>query len=148
MPSGRISIDVRNAAVRGRIGASVDETRSVPTASPGGVSLDRFAEAAAAAEGLDIRRVVPLTVLRVQTRNSEYRVVVGADGGVFVEGGRMFPQLTAAYVEGASVGTSCVKAGWILVGLRLELRAGDRRVITSQVLAITTEYTPVAAAVH
>ena len=128
--------------------ASVDDPRSVPLASPGGVSLDRFADAAAAAEGLDIRRVLPLTVLRVRTRNSEYRVVVGDDGGVFVEGGRLFPQLTAAYVEGASVGSSCVKAGWILVGLRLELRAGEQRVITSQVRAITTEYTPVVAAVH
>ena len=133
----------------GESASSVDETRSVPLASPGGVSLDRFAEAAAAAEGLDIRRVVPLTVLRVRTRNSDYRVVVGDDGCVFVEGGRMFPQLTAVYVEGASVGSSCVKAGWILVGLRLELRAGEQRVITSQVRAITTEYTPaIAAAVH
>jgi hypothetical protein len=128
--------------------ASVDDTRSVPLASPGGVSLDRFAEAAAAAEGLDIRRVLPLTVLRVRTRNSDYRVVVGDDGRVFVEGGKMFPQLTAAYVEGASVGSSCVKAGWILIGLRLELRAGEQRVITSQVRAITTEYTPTVAAVH
>lgn len=129
--------------------ASVDETRTVPLAPPGGVSLDRFAEAVAAAEGLDIRRVVPLTVLRVRTRNSDYRVVVGDDGCVFVEGGKMFPQLTAAYVEGASVGSSCVKAGWILVGLRLELRAGEQRVITSQVRAIMTEYTPAGGiAVH
>ena len=122
------------------------DTRTISLAAPGSVSLERFAEVVAAADGLDIRRVVPLTVLRVRTRNSDYRVVVGADGGVLVEGGRMFPQLTAAHVEGASVGSSCVKAGWILVGLRLELRAGEQRVITSQVRAITTEYTPVVAA--
>jgi hypothetical protein len=128
--------------------AAVDDFRTVSLPSPAGVSLERFAEAAAAADGLDVRRVMPLTVLRVRTRNSDYRVVVHEAGAVLVEGGAMFPSLTKAYVEGASVGSSCVKAGWILVGLRLELRAGDRRVITSQVCAITTEYTPVGTAVH
>jgi hypothetical protein len=71
--------------------------------------------------------------------NSLYRVVVTHGTEIYVQGGAFFPDPTSASLEGASVGGSCLRVGWIGVGLLVEFRSGGRRIITSPVRAITTE---------
>jgi hypothetical protein len=44
-----------------------------------------------------------------------------------------------AYVDGASFGGSYLRVGWISAGLSVEIRSAERHIITSPVLAITTE---------
>jgi hypothetical protein len=102
-------------------------------------TLDGFTTEASAANGVCLRELEPMTTLVVRTQNTTYRIVVADEGGVMVEGGRFFPELTTAYLEGASFGGSLLKVGWIAVGLRMELRTQGQRIVTSPVREIATE---------
>ena len=102
-------------------------------------TLDKFVDAVDEADGVHLRHLPPLTTLLVHTRNSQYRLVVTQGTAVFVQGGAFFPDPTPAHLDGASIGGSCLKVGWIGVGLLMEIRAGGRRIITSPVRAIYTE---------
>jgi hypothetical protein len=113
----------------------VTETRSAAT-------LDGFAKATEAVQGVYLRDLEPLTRLVVYTCNSEYQIVVTTDGDVVVEGGRFFDHPTPAVVEGASLGGSFLKVGWIGVGLRMEIRDASRRIVTSPVRRIATDEVP------
>ena len=107
-------------------------------------TLDGFAEETATGRGLDLRDVEPLTTMTIQTRNSHYRVIVTRGTSVVVQGGQFFPDAVAARIDGSGFGGSLLKVGWIGVGMRMEIVAGDQRVITSPVHDISIE--PHAAA--
>jgi len=104
-------------------------------------TLSGFAGEAAGAEGIAIQSLEPGTPLIVQTRNSQYRVVVldGLDLDVIVKGGQRFPDATRVRLEGATAGGSLLKIGWIGVGLRVEMSVDGRRIITSPVRWVTIE---------
>jgi hypothetical protein len=101
--------------------------------------VDNVLELLDRAEGLELRRLKPSATLLVWTWNSLYRLVVGTESDVLVQGGSLFPELTLAHVDGASTGGRLLKTGWIGVGLLLEFRVGVRRFITSPVIAIAIE---------
>lgn len=92
-------------------------------------------------EGIAIQSLEPGTTLIVQTRNSEYRVVVldGTDLDVIVTGGQLFQDATQVRLEGATAGGSLLKIGRIGVGLRVEMSVAGRRIVTSPVRSITIE---------
>ena len=98
-------------------------------------------------EGVHVHRLPPLTTLLVRTTNSVYRIVVMEGCNIYVRGGEFFPDPTAAQLDGASLGGSALKVGWIGVGLLMEIRATGRRIVTSPVRTITTEW-PGRAVVH
>lgn len=100
-------------------------------------TLDRFGDLVNDIECVDLRALPPFTTVLVQTVNSLYRVVTTCGPDVSVQGGDFFPEATSAYLEGASIGGSCLRVGCICVGLFVEIRSCDRRIITSPVLAIT-----------
>lgn len=104
-------------------------------------TLDGFIDETVSAPGLNLMDVEPLTTLLVRTRNSDYRITIAGDASILVQGGRFFPELTAASFDGASCGGSLLKVGWIGLGLRMEFRVGDRRIVTSPVSAIASECT-------
>ena len=110
-------------------------------------TLDGFTAEATCADGVQLRDVEPMTTLVVRTHNSTYRIVVSRETTVLVEGGRFFPELTPAYLEGASFGGSFLKVGWIAIGLRMEIRADGQRIVTSPVREIATEQ-PATSSVH
>ena len=93
-------------------------------------------------EGVHLGHLPPFTTLLVRTVNSLYRVVITNGPEVYVQGGAFFPDPTLAYLDGAGIGGSCLRAGWIGVGLWVEIRSGGRRIITSRVRTIETEQTP------
>jgi len=97
-----------------------------------------FTSAVSSTNGLQLRDLPPMTTLLVRTRNSEYRIVVSSGDEVLVKGGHFFPALTEARFSGASVGGSFLKVGWIGVGLRMEILAEGRRIVTSPVYDIVT----------
>ena len=90
-------------------------------------------------EGVHLSQFAPLTTLLVWTWNSQYRLVVMDHSHVCVQGGACFPGPTSARLDGASKRDGLVMSGWICLGLAMELRAGGMRILTSPVLAITTE---------
>jgi len=108
------------------------------TGSRAAATLDGFAKATEAVQGIYLRDLEPLTRVIVRTCNSEYRILVSTDGEMLVEGGRFFDRPTPAVLEGASLGGSFLKVGWIGVGLRMEIRDESRRIVTSPVRYIDT----------
>jgi hypothetical protein len=102
-------------------------------------TLDRIGDLVDDAAGVHLRALAPFTTLLVWTMNSLYRVIVTHWPEVYVQGGAFFPDPTFAYIAGASCGGSCLRVGWIGAGLFVEIRSGGRHIITSPVLAITTE---------
>ena len=106
-------------------------------------TLEGFVQAANLVDGVSVRDLAPLTTLVVSTCNSRYRIVVSRNAAILVQGGRFFPDVTDARLEGSSMGGSFLKVAWIGVGLRMEISAAGQRIITSPVRAISTE--PAAA---
>jgi len=102
-------------------------------------TLDGFADETADMPGVDLRDVEPLTTIAVRTRNSQYRIIVTRGTSVVVQGGQFFPDAIAARVDGSGFGGSLLKVGWIGIGLRMEIFAGDQRIITSPVRDISIE---------
>jgi hypothetical protein len=100
-------------------------------------TLDRIGDVVEDIECVCVRHLPPFTTLLVRTVNSLYRVVVTQGPDVYVQGGAFFPEATSAYLDGASIGGSCLRIGCICVGLLVEIRSGGRRIITSPVRAIT-----------
>lgn len=88
-------------------------------------------------DGVDLRTLQPCTTLLVRTVNTVYRVVIDEGPEIYVQGGSFFPELTAAYLDGATIAGSCVKAGWIGIGLRVRIRSKGRSIVTSPVCSIT-----------
>lgn len=112
----------------------VDDTTTITRAA----TLSGFTSAVSSTNGVHLRDLAPMTTLFVRTRNSEYRIVISAGDEVLVMGGQFFPSLTEARFSGASVGGSFLKVGWIGVGLRMEILAEGRRIVTSPVYDIIT----------
>jgi hypothetical protein len=91
-------------------------------------------------DGVQIDSLTPGTRVRVQTRNSEYRLTVleGGHRQVLVQGG-ILPTVSEARVEGATDGGAALHSGWIEVNRSLELVCGPQRIITSLVRGISIE---------
>jgi hypothetical protein len=105
-------------------------------------TLDGFSTDASAAGGLHLDGLEPLTTVVVRTCNSVYRIIVSERSSVRVQGGRFFPDMTSAYLNGASAGGSLLKVAWIGIGLCMEISAGGQRFVTSPVCAIDTAPMP------
>jgi len=103
------------------------------------VTLDGFVEETGNIRGLYLRDVEPLTTLIVRTRNSRYRIIVSRDTSAIVQGGRFFPDATPGRIDGSGFGGSFLKVGWIGIGLRMEIFADGRRIITSPVRDISIQ---------
>jgi len=94
--------------------------------------------------GLMLDGLAAGTPIVVSTRHSSYRFVVvdAALRQAKVVGGKMFPEQTDVRIEGATTGASVIKPGWIVVGLRLELSMGLKRITTSSVKSVAVEDVP------
>jgi len=100
-------------------------------------TLAGFVEDAEGDQGIAIESVEPGATLVVRTSHSEYRLIVlsRTERTVLARGGA-FPDETSVVLQGATDGGNLVRAGWIGIGMRLELSAEKRRVITSRVRSI------------
>ena len=102
-------------------------------------TLDGFVDAVSLADGVGLTDVDTLTTLVVRTDNSVYQISILQPYAreVVVQGGAFFPERTRACLSGSSFGGSCLKLGWVGVGLHMEFHAKDQWVITSHVREIT-----------
>jgi hypothetical protein len=98
-------------------------------------TLEAFAEVAGG-PGVSLAALEPLTALTVHTCNSRYRILVSQGREILIQGGAFFPEPTAATLEGATLGSSLLKLGWIGIGFRMEIHADGRRIVTSAVRSI------------
>jgi hypothetical protein len=110
-------------------------------------TLDDFALDPGCTRGVAVDSLEPGTRVVVGTSHSCYRFVVSDPErrrGT-VTGGRLFSEPTDVRIDGATAGGSVIKAGWIGVGLRMELTVGSKRVTTSCVKFLAVDKVPVAA---
>jgi hypothetical protein len=107
-----------------------------PTIVARAATLDGFTEAAGGV-GVALAALEPLTSLFVQTRNTRYHIIVSRGGDIVIQGGTFFPDPTPARLDGATMGSSLLKLGWIGIGLRMEIRAAGQRIVTTTVRSIT-----------
>ena len=110
-------------------------------------TLDRIVAAASQADGIALLDVDAFTTLVVRTDNSVYRITILTPHlrEVLVQGGTFFPARTRACLSGSNFGGSCLKIGWVGLGLHMEFHAGDQWIITSHVRAIAVEASPTGA---
>ena len=90
-------------------------------------------------DGLDIQTLRPGTVLVVETENSHYRFLVLMESLVVVKGGTIFPDDTVVRLAGATFAGSAIRAGWIMIGWRIELGLGSVCVRSSPVRSVKVE---------
>jgi hypothetical protein len=117
------------------------------TLVPRTATLEGFVDDVADARGIHLRDVEPLTTIVVRTHNSCYRIIIAHDKTAIVRGGSFFPDPTPARIDGSGFGGTLLKVGWIGVGLRMEIFADGRRIITSPVRDMTLERSP-SGSVH
>jgi hypothetical protein len=120
-------------------GTGMFSSPHAPAVVPRIATLDGFVDAASACGGVSVLDLDPLTVLRVETANSVYRIVVSRRASVFVQGGQFFPETAAAHFAGSTFGGSLLKIGWIGVGMRMEICGDDGPIVTSPVRRIGVE---------
>ncbi len=110
-------------------------------------TLDGFTKAVSQADGIGLIDVDAFATLVVRTDNSVYRITILKPhaGEVLVQGGKFFPERTRACLSGSTFGGSCLKIGWVGLGLHMEFHAGDQWIITSHVRAIAVEPSPTGA---
>jgi hypothetical protein len=122
-------LDSQSAIVEGPLGSVSRPAPAVEPPEGPGVAL----------EGLEAG-----TAILVATRHSSYRLVIvdAAQRQATVVGGKMFPERTDVRIEGATTGANVIKPGQIVVGLRLELSMGLKRITTSSVTAVSVEDPP------
>ena len=141
--SGCVMVDPKS-----EIATSSSEVRDISggssTAVPSCCTLEGFVLEAGGHDGLAIESLDVGTCLIVCTCNSEYRLIVldGLRRSVLAKGGLLLPDATRACLQGASVGGSFVRTGWIGVGLRLEILVDRKRIVTSRVRSVRVESIP------
>ena len=108
--------------------------------------LDQFMLDPGCQDGIDFQSLDAGATIHVHTKYSSYRLVVTdpENHTALVTGGRLFPESTPIRVEGATAGGTAIKAGWIGVGLRLEMLNLTNRITTSVVRAVTVVPAPVS----
>ena len=121
--------------------------RRSPDVVPRFRTLDGVVEAVSQTDGIGLIEVDAFTTLVVRTDNSVYRITILRPHAreVLVHGGKFFPERTRACLSGSTFGGSCLKMGWVGLGLHLEFHAGDQWIITSHVRAIAVEASPTGA---
>ena len=115
--------------------------RRSPDVVPRYRTLDGVTKAALQADGIGLIDVEAFTTLVVRTDNSVYRITILQPHlrEVLVQGGKFFPERTRACLSGSNFGGSCLKLGWVGLGLHMEFHAGGQWIITSHVRAIAVE---------
>ena len=119
--------------------STILERRHDPTLIRREATLDGFVDDLADAPGISLREVESLTTILVRTHNSQYRFVVTSGTSAIVQGGAFFPEPTPARIDGSGFGGTLLKVGWIGIGLRMEIFADGRRIITSPVRDVTLD---------
>jgi len=110
-------------------------------------TLDDFALDPGCTRGVAVDSLETGTRVVVGTSHSCYRFVVSdpSKRRGTVTGGTLFAEPTDVRIDGATAGGTVIKAGWIGVGLRMELTMGSKRITTSCVKFLAVDKVSAAA---
>jgi hypothetical protein len=103
--------------------------------------LDGVIEISPLLEGVSLTTLEACDTIHVRTRNSDYEIFLldPKSGRALARGGECFAEPVEATVSGSSFGGCMLKAGWLGVGLRMEIYANGQRTVTSPVRSLRVE---------
>ena len=103
--------------------------------------LDGVAEISPLLEGVTLMALEACDMIHARTRNSDYEIFMldPKSGRALVRGGEYFAEPMEATVSGSTFGGCMLKAGWLCVGLRMEIYANGQRTVTSPVQSLRVE---------
>jgi hypothetical protein len=103
--------------------------------------LDRVIEISPLLEGVSLTALEACDTIHVRTRNSDYEIFLldPKSGRALLRGGECFTEPVEATVSGSTFGGCMLKAGWLGVGLRMEIYANGQRTVTSPVQSLRVE---------
>ena len=105
--------------------------------------LDSFAVESSTAESVVIGSLEPGTTIVVNTRRSQYRLVILMERDlVMVTGGNTFREPRVVRFDGATDGGSALVVGRILVGFHMEMSMGPLRITSSRVRSVSIDSPP------
>jgi hypothetical protein len=112
-------------------------------------TFDDFAQMSGSRRGVKIGALAVGAILTVWTAHSCYRftIVDPITRAARVTGGSLFTEPTDVRIDGATIGGSMIKAGWVGAGLRMEFTVGVRRITTSRVKFLSVEGASFSASV-
>jgi hypothetical protein len=104
--------------------------------------VDRAAEISPLLEGVTLTALEACDTIHVRTRNSDYEIFLldPKSGRALVRGGEYFAEPVEATVSGSTFGGCMLKAGWLGVGLRMEVFVNGQRTVTSPVQSLSVEH--------
>ena len=104
-------------------------------------SLEEVTEISPLLEGVSLMTLEACDTIHVRTRNSAYEIfLLDPDSGrALVRGGEYFAEPVEATVSGSTFGGCMLKAGWLGVGLRMEIYVNGQRTVTSPVQSLRVE---------
>jgi hypothetical protein len=104
--------------------------------------VDRAAEISPLLEGVTLTALEACDTIHARTRNSDYEIFMldPESGRALVRGGEYFAEPVEATVSGSSFGGCMLRAGWLGVGLRMEVYANGQRIVTSPVQSLSVEH--------
>ena len=104
-------------------------------------TLDGVTEISPLLEGVTLTALEACDTIHVRTRNSDYEIFLldPKSGRSLVRGGEYFAEPVEATVSGSTFGDCMLKAGWLGVGLRMEIYANGQRTVTSPVQSLRVE---------
>ena len=105
-------------------------------------TLDGVIEISPLLEGVTLTTLKACDTLHVRTRNSDYGIFMldPKSGRALVRGGEYFTEPVEANVSGSTFGGCMLKAGWLGVGLRMEIYVNGQRTVTSPVQSLRVEH--------
>ena len=103
--------------------------------------LDGVIEISPLLEGVTLMALDACDTIHVRTRNSDYEIFLldPKSGRAIVRGGECFTEPVEATVSGSTFGGCMLKAGWLGVGLRMEIYVNGQRTVTSPVQSLRVD---------
>jgi hypothetical protein len=103
--------------------------------------LDGVIEISPLLEGVSLTTLEACDTIHVRTRNSDYEIFLldPKFGRALLRGGECFTEPVDATVSGSTFGGCMLKAGWLGVGLRMEIYVNGQRTVTSPVQSLRVE---------
>ena len=103
--------------------------------------LEGVAEISPLLEGVTLTALEACDTIHVRTRNNDYEIFLlnPKSGLALVHGGEYFAEPVEATVSGSTFGGCMLKAGWLGVGLQMEIYANGQRTVTSPIQSLRVE---------
>ena len=104
-------------------------------------ALDEATEIKPALEDVTLGTLEACDRVYARTRNSDYEIFLldPESGRALVRGGKYFTEPAEAMVSGSTLGGCMLKAGWLSIGLRMEICANGQRTVTSPIESLRVE---------